>query len=246
MMTAANRQPATRPRRAFLLAAGLGTRLKPMTDRVPKCLLPIAGKPLLGHWLSLLTHHGFTDVLINAHYLADQVEAYVAAAPPPLRITIFREPVLLGSAGTVRENRAFVADGLPFLIAYADNFTRADLSALMTCHERYRPVMTIGLFEAEEPRRCGIADIDENGVIVGFEEKPAQPRSNLANAGLYVAGGELFDRLPATTPADFGQHVLPALSGDMRGFRLREPLIDIGTPASYERAGREAALFSLP
>ena len=75
----------------------------------------------------------------------------------------------------------------------------------MTFHERHRPVMTVGLFEAEEPSRCGIADIDGNGVIVGFEEKPAQPRSNLANAGLYVAEAELFDRLPAGTPADFGQ-----------------------------------------
>ena len=82
MTAGANRQPMP-ARRAFLLAAGLGTRLRPLTDRVPKCLLPIAGKPLLGHWLTLSQHHGFTDVLINVHHLADQVEAYVASAPSP-------------------------------------------------------------------------------------------------------------------------------------------------------------------
>jgi mannose-1-phosphate guanylyltransferase len=244
-MAAGNSHRTRRARRAFLLAAGLGTRLKPLTDRVPKCLLPIAGKPLLGHWLALLEHHGFTDVLINAHHLADQVERYVASTPSALRIQLFHEPVLLGSAGTIRANQAFVADGHSFLIAYADNLTSADLSALMAFHRRRRPVLTVGLFEADEPTRCGIAEVDADDVIVGFEEKPVRPRSNLANAGLYVAKASLFDRLPATVPSDFGRDVLPSLVGAMGGFRVREPLLDIGTFASYEQAERESARFVL-
>lgn len=232
---------ARTPRRAFLLAAGLGSRLRPLTDRTPKCLLPIAGKPLLAYWLELLERHGFTDVLINLHHLPEQVEAYVASAPSTLRIETFFEPTLLGSAGTVRANRAFVGDGGPFLIAYADNFTGADLSALMAFHQQHRPLLTVGLFETPEPTRCGIAEIDGDGVIVGFDEKPARPRSNLANAGLYVAEPGLFDRLPSDLPCDFGRHVLPTLVGAMRGFLLREPLTDIGTLASYERVQREVA-----
>jgi mannose-1-phosphate guanylyltransferase len=227
------------PQRAFLLAAGLGSRLRPMTEHTPKCLLPIAGRPLLAYWFDLLERHGYTDVLINLHHLPEQVEAYVASTSSPLRIETFHEPTLLGSAGTVRANRAFISDNRPFLIAYADNFTSADLSALMAFHLRHRPLLTVGLFETPEPTRSGIVEIDRDGLIVGFEEKPAHPRSNLANAGLYIAEVGLFDRLPTDLPSDFGRHILPMLVGDMRGFLLREPLTDIGTLASYKRVQRE-------
>ncbi len=228
-------------RRAFLLGAGLGTRLRPLTDHSPKCLLPIAGKPLLAYWIALLEHHGFTDVLINLHHLPEQVIDYLSSTRTALRFETFHEPELLGSAGTVRANRAFVADGQPFLIAYADNLTNVNLTALMDFHLQHRPVLTVGLFESDEPHRCGIVELDADGRVVGFEEKPERPRSNLANAGLYVAEPGLLDCLPADIPSDFGRHVLPKLVGAMRGFRLSEPLIDIGTLASYEQAQKDVA-----
>jgi mannose-1-phosphate guanylyltransferase len=225
--------------KAFLLAAGLGTRLRPLTDRMPKCLVPLAGKPLLSYWLTLLERHGFDEVLINLHYLPEQVRDYVARNQSGVRVTLFEESPLLGSAGTVRANRAWIDDGHPFLVAYADNLTNVDLTRLRTAHERHRPLLTMALFRAPEPSRCGIAEIDggaEAGRVVSFEEKPQHPKSNLANAGLYVTDSRIVDRIPDKVPADFGGDVLPRLVGEMRGELVHGDLIDVGTPASYERA----------
>ncbi len=231
--------------KAFLLAAGLGTRLRPLTDVTPKCLVPVAGRPMLAYWMALLARHGFTDVLVNVHHLAGQVRDFVAQVEGPVRVTLFEEPTLLGSAGTVRANRGWVADGQPFLVAYADNLTNVDLGALMVQHERHRPLLTMGLFHADEPQRCGIAELDDDGRILGFEEKPARPRSNLANAGFYVSDRRLIDRIPDRVPADFGLDVLPHLVGEMRGVIVDGDIIDVGTPESYERAQREVARLGL-
>ena len=227
--------------KAFLLAAGLGTRLRPLTDTVPKCLVPINGRPLLSYWMTLLERHGFDDVVINVHHLPDAVRAFADGVRHP-RLILFNEPQLLGSAGTVRANRDWVADGEPFLIAYADDLTNADLGALMAVHARRRPLLTMGLFRTPEPTRCGIAELDgndEDAAIVTFEEKPAAPKSNLANAGIYVTDARIIDRIPEGT-ADFGHDVLPGLVGEMRGHLLHGQLIDVGTWASYERAQTEA------
>ena len=231
--------------KAFLLAAGLGTRLRPLTDTTPKCLVPIAGRPLLAYWLDLLARHGFDEALLNLHHLGGRVREYVARLDSPVRITLFDEPVLLGSAGTVRANRAWIDDGRPFLVAYADNLTNADLGAMVRGHEASDALLTMALFRADEPQRCGIADLDASGRIVGFEEKPAAPRSNLANAGLYVTDVRVVDRIPDRVPADFGHDVLPRLAGEMRGHVLHEALIDVGTLESYERAQRDVVRLGL-
>jgi dTDP-glucose pyrophosphorylase len=241
------RRPGSHPVKAFLLAAGLGTRLRPLTDTVPKCLVPIAGRPLLSYWMTLLARHGFDEVRINVHHLPGPVRAFARECTHP-RLTVFEEPVLLGSAGTIRANREWATDGGPFLVAYADDLTNADLSALMAVHERRRPLLTMGLFRSDEPSRCGIAELhgdESDAAILSFEEKPARPKSNLANAGIYVTDERIMDHIPDAVPADFGHDVLPGLVGQMRGHLLRGRLIDVGTWASYERAQREAPLLGL-
>lgn len=232
--------------KAFLLAAGLGTRLRPLTDTVPKCLVPVNGRPLLAYWMTLLRRHGIDEVVINVHHLPEPVRAFAATVTTP-RLTVFHEPALLGSAGTVRANRAWVADGAPFLVAYADDLTNADLTALAEVHRRHRPILTMGLFETAEPTRCGIAELDgeaHDAAIRSFEEKPAIPRSNLANAGIYMTDARIVDRIPDGV-ADFGHHVLPHLVGEMRGHLLRGELIDVGTWSSYERAQTAAGRLGL-
>ena len=99
--------------RAFLLAAGLGTRMGEITRRTPKCLLPVAGRPLLGHWLDRLAEAGVSAVLVNTHYLADQVQGFLAEASRPLEVEVFHEAELLGSGGTLARNRGFVPRGEP-------------------------------------------------------------------------------------------------------------------------------------
>lgn len=231
--------------KAFLLAAGLGTRLRPLTETTPKCLVPIAGRPLLSYWFALLERSGVEEVLINVHHLPDQVRRFVSGATTPLRVTIADEPTLLGSAGTIRANQAWIAGGEPFLIAYADNLTNVDLRALARQHTRHAPLLTMGLFRAAEPSRCGIAALDDSGCVIGFEEKPVRPQSNLANAGVYMTDQRILGAIPDVTPADFGRDVLPGLVGQMHGVLLDGDIIDVGTPDSYDQAQHMANRLGL-
>lgn len=236
--------------KAFLLAAGKGTRLRPYTNHRPKCLMPIQGKSLLEIWIDLFKAHGVDRVLINTHHFAGLVER----AAESLRVgkdidikTVF-EPELLGSGGTILENAAFIDPGEDFLVAYADNLTDADLSDMTAFHESRKAggkVLTMGLFRTATPKACGIATLDAGGTVTGFEEKPEHPVSNLANAGIYVATYEILKicreikQMSPDGTFDFGFHVLPRLTGRMSGYEIKEYLLDIGTVASYERALRQ-------
>ena len=233
--------------KAFLLAAGVGSRLRPLTDTTPKCLVPVGGKPLLDYWMRLFEKHGVDEVFINTHYLHEQVEAYIAAyneSGKMPHVTFVYEPELLGSGGTVRKNRDFIGDDKEFLICYADNLTNADLSAMIDFHRKGGSILTMALFRADNPRECGIAALDAAGRIVEFVEKPTQPKSNLANAGIYVADKKLFDYIPQTDFSDFGKDVLPKLTGKMSGFALSDYLLDIGTPEKYARAQDDCKRYS--
>lgn len=238
--------------KAILLAAGLGTRLRPVTDHLPKCLVPVAGRPLLDWWLDLLETHGVRDLLINLHHLPDVVRRHLAEYRGGVRVHTVMEPELLGSAGTILANRDFVADCEQFLVLYADNLTNANLTELVEFNRANPAPLTVGLFRAESPSDCGIASLDEQGVIVEFVEKPIAPKSDLASAGLFVARPALFDHLlspelhPEQRPYDFGRHVMPSLVGRMNGLLVSGYLRDVGTPQSLARAEAEWKRLQAP
>jgi len=226
--------------KAILLAAGKGTRLRPLTDRIPKCLVPIEGIPLLGIWFRLLRHHGVTSLLVNTHHLADEVRKYVSSHPVPgINVTLAHEEELLGSAGTVAANRDFVKGEKEFFVLYADNLTDVNLSEFYTFHSAKNAPFTMGLFRTPEPRECGIASCDENDRIVEFVEKPEEPKSDWANSGLYVAGQELFELMPDKPFLDFGFDIIPLMVGKMFGYRIPGYFCDLGTPERLERARRD-------
>ena len=228
--------------KAFLLAAGYGTRLKPMTDTIPKCLVPIHGRPLLAWWFELLRRHGVTEVMVNTHYLPKPVRACIAeenAGHTGLTVYEAYEPVLLGSGGTVRENRAFVSGEESFLICYADNLTNVNLTDFYNFHASHGGILSMALFHTVLPEQCGIVSVDASSRITGFEEKPQHPNSNLANAGIYIAGQDLFNYLPAAKELDFGKEVLPTLVGQMYGWMTAGYLADIGTMENYKKANEE-------
>src|ERR1700737_2478733 len=124
--------------KAFLLAAGYGTRLRPLTDRVPKCLLPIRGVPLLEIWLELLANYGINEVLVNTHSYPGAVKKYVEENSAGLTIRVSEEETLLGSAGTLRENREWVASDSAFWVFYADVLTNANLAHMLEFHNQRR------------------------------------------------------------------------------------------------------------
>ncbi|KTE93865.1 nucleotidyl transferase [Desulfitobacterium hafniense] len=225
--------------KAILLAAGLGTRLRPLTDAVPKCLVPVKGKPLLQWWLELLNKHGITDVLINTHYLSGRVDEFVENYNGDVRISLANEKILLGSAGTIRANAEFFINESSYLIIYADNLTNIDLKKMIDWHRDSGSSFTMGVFNTNRPLECGIVELDEQGRIITFEEKPAIPKSNLANAGIYIAGPEFLDFVLSTSDFDIGKDVLPKMVGQMHGYLIEEYLIDIGTIDNYYKANKE-------
>ncbi len=222
--------------KAFLLAAGNGTRLRPLTDNVPKCLLPICGAPLLEIWLNNCKAAGIRDVLVNAHAHTEEIRRFAAEQESGVKIRIAEEPELLGSAGTVAENQSFVTGEKTFFILYADVLTNIDLRRMLEFHQQKHLPATLGIYQVPDPSRCGIVTMNEDSVIQQFVEKPSQPVSNWAFAGVMIAGPELFDFLPAQRPADLGFDVLPRMIGKMGAYRISEYLLDIGTLSNYQHA----------
>jgi mannose-1-phosphate guanylyltransferase len=225
--------------KAFLLAAGLGTRLRPLTDTVPKCLLPVGAVPLLSLWMQALESIGVEEVLINTHHLPDQVRAW--AATQSARITLSYEPELLGSGGTLHANRQFVGNNESFLIIYADMWVQTDLRVLIEKHTRHPLPLTLGVYRVKFPRESGIALLDDNDVVVGFEEKPQDPKSPWANAGIMIARSEFLGFLPDRAFSDLSIDVLPELVSRMMACRMEGIFHDIGTPERYAEAQRLAS-----
>jgi mannose-1-phosphate guanylyltransferase len=221
--------------KAFILAAGHGTRLRPLTNSVPKCLLPIQGVPLLEIWLNHCKAAGITDVLINAHAHPKAVREF-AAAQKNIYLRIAEEPQLLGSAGTLAENRDFVAGEKTFLILYGDVLTNIDLRRMLEFHEQKKLSTTICIYQVPDPTRCGIVSVDENAVVQSFVEKPAQPAGNWAFSGIMVANADILDLLPEHRPADIGFDLLPKLVGRMAAYKSSAYILDIGTLENYQSA----------
>ncbi|MCJ7812086.1 nucleotidyltransferase family protein [bacterium] len=222
--------------KAFLLAAGEGKRLRPMTLKMPKCLVRIGDKPLLEIWLKILAYYHISEVLINTYYLADQVDQFIESFHTPMKVVIAYEPEPLGSGGTLRKIRAFVQDGSPFFIIYADNFTTVNLNHLVDFHHIHRGILSMGLFHAKDPGACGLLSLNRDNRIIDFEEKPQNPSGDLANAGIMVATPDFIDEIPEKVPCDLSKDVLPKLVGRMYGKVIDEYFIDIGTPENYQTA----------
>ena len=224
--------------KAVLLAAGLGTRLRPLTETTPKCLVPVGGRKLLDIWLDALQDLDVEEVLVNTHHLADQVVAHVArrAGGPP--VCLVHEDTLRGSAGTLRAARGSLEADPWFLAINADNLTDYALADLVAAHNgRGTDLATLTAFRAPRPSACGILEVDRSGRLVGFEEKPVRPRSDLANAGMYAFSREVLALIDSAEPSDIGGHLLPRLVGRAQVVGIGDAYLrDIGTPEALAEA----------
>jgi mannose-1-phosphate guanylyltransferase len=231
--------------KAMILAAGRGTRLAPLTDSQPKCMIPIGGMPVLEHTLIRLRDHGVGEVIINLHHQPDVIPAYFGDGSRwGMRITYSLEDELLGTAGGVK-HAAWFFDG-PFLVLYGDNLSTCDLSKLARHHRDRRAVATVALYRRHDPSSSGIAEVNAEDRILRFVEKPRPEEvfSNWVNAGIYVLSPEVLDLISAVQASDFGREVFPRMLAEGRalyGYRMQgdEGLWWIDTPSDLGRVQRE-------
>ena len=218
--------------KALLLAAGFGTRLKPLTDIWPKCLMPIRNKPLLGYWLVILRDLGIDDVVVNTHYLSKYVEEFLSQPRFSNWVTPVYEDKLLGTAGTIRNNMDFF-EGSTVLLAHADNWTCCDFSDFLYYHQNKRPkgaVMTMMTFTCPDPPECGIVELNSDGIVIEFHEKVQNPPGKLANAAVYLIEPEVIEWIvnnPKVT--DFSTEVIPQFVGKIATWENEKIHRDIGT-----------------
>jgi NDP-sugar pyrophosphorylase family protein len=235
--------------KALVLAAGEGQRLRPLTVDRPKPMLPVGGRPLLEHTILLLKKHGIEEIAINLHYQPWAIVSHFGQGEQwGVHIRYSVEERLLGSAGAARQLAWFLGDS-SFLVFYGDLFTDLDLSDLIAAHRQASALLTMALYEVDNPTECGIVDLDGHSRVTRFVEKPSpdQVFSHLANAGVLVAEPEVLDLIPPDTAVDLGHHTLPQMLArkmPIAGYPIRQRLIDIGTPEKYGRAQEWAACFA--
>lgn len=223
---------------AIILAGGLGTRLRPLTDAIPKCLVPIAGRPLLDYWVDILIGAGVRQARVNNHAHANQVRAYIESVKASGRLQLDEsyEPELLGSAGTIAAN-SDLAEGVDIvIIVYADNFSDVDLGRMIAFHRSHDDPFTMLLFRAPVPSACGIAVLDSDSRIVSFVEKPIDPQGDLANGGIYIVDIDAYREIASMKAFDLGHEVLPRFVGRMRGWEWVGYHLDVGTHEALEKA----------
>lgn len=233
--------------KALLVAAGTGTRLRPLTEVLPKCLMPINGMPLLGIWLELLRAAGAAEIIVNTHHHAALVREFVARSPYARLVTLAHEETLLGTAGTLMRHRDRLRGGTTFFV-HADNLALFDMAQFLAAH-RARPagtMMTMMTFMTDTPELCGIVRLDERGRIAEFHEKSPHARGNLANAAVYLLEPEIFGLIEARgrPVADFSTDVLPFLLDRIHTFHNDVYHRDIGTPASLAKAQADFSVIS--
>jgi mannose-1-phosphate guanylyltransferase len=195
--------------RAMVLAAGLGTRLRPLTYEIPKPMVPVLDRPVMAHILDLLARQGVKDVIANLHYFPDTIREYFGD-----EVEYRFEEELLGTAGGVRNCRDFLAaEGGPFLIISGDALTDIDVARFVARHRESGGVATLAVKRVADTREYGVVLHDDEGRITGFQEKPepADAKSDLGNCGIYLFEPEIFDFFPDRAFADWAQDVFPAL-----------------------------------
>lgn len=234
--------------KALVLAAGLGTRLRPLTDNVPKPLIKIGDRPLLEHTLLYLNHYGFHDFLINSHYLPGQVKDFARnfeSEHKQTRIKVTYEPVLLGSGGTLLKNKNYFIKDKIFLIYYGDNLTNVDLKKVLAFHKKKKGIATIVSYYEKHPESKGIIEFDRNKRITMLKEKPKPEEitSHAANAGVYVFSNKIFSffKHHKRYPIDFAKDILPVLikKAKVYVYPMKEYFIDIGTMETYKQANKK-------
>ena len=232
--------------KAFILGAGLGTRLQSLDLKCPKVMVPIGDRPLLQHHVELLREQGICDLIVNLHHLPDSVTSFFGDGSKfGVHITYSLEPQLLGTAGAVKKMEQALGDGT-FIVLYGDNLLRLRFAPLLDFHRSRGAVVTLALYESPEPWTGGVVDTDATGRIVHFVEKPDRNRisTNWINGGIYLVEPSALEAIPEGMFCDFGKDVFPQLLADGKPMYALKPdayICDVGTPERLAKAQQDYA-----
>lgn len=230
--------------KAMVLAAGLGTRLRPITVNTPKCLAPLAGRPLLDWTLRWLRSSGVEKCIINLHYYPEKVRLFVGNGTQyGLRVHYSYEPELLGTAGAVKRVADFFNE--PFYVIYSDNFTQWDIRKLKSAYEARNAIATVAVHCRDDVTQSGMAELNGDNRILRFVEKP-EPKivtSHYVSSGFFYLSPKALKFIPDGEFCDFGFHVFPAMLREgeqIYAVTIDDPIIGIDTKEGYEKANELA------
>ncbi|MBI2844375.1 MAG: NDP-sugar synthase [Armatimonadetes bacterium] len=198
--------------KAMILAAGVGSRLDPLTRHIPKPMVPIVNRPVMEHIVELLARHGIKNIMVNLHYLGDQIEEYFGNGSKwGAKIHYCKEDRLWGDAGSVKRCEDFFDD--TFIVVGGDDLADIDITRIVRLHKEKKAIATIALSLVDDPSEYGIALLNDRGRITRFLEKPRGEVifSNAANTGVYVFDPRVLELIPRGVPYGFGNNVFPML-----------------------------------
>lgn len=218
--------------RALLLAAGLGTRLFPITKSVPKCLIPIQGKSMLKRWINTLNIPNITEIVVNTHHHRQKVLSEIKTIESKVNIVEVNEKSLLGTAGTLIMNISNLDNDL--LVVHCDNFSSINIGEFLDFHRSGKNFMSMAIFKPKDKSKCGMVEISESGHIIQFIEKPHDSDLEWANAAVYVFSKECLDEIKSNCKLakDISLDLIPNFLGRMSSYKIDGYHIDIGTHES--------------
>jgi len=229
--------------KAFVMAAGIGTRLRPLTYSIPKPLVPIVNLPVIGHLINNLAKNGINQIVVNLHYYPKLISSYISDGEKwGVKIKYSYEKKLLGTAGGVKLQEKFFDD--TFIVTSGDGLSDINFKKLIKFHKEKKALATIVLKPIDAKLEYGVVEIDENNIIKNFYEKPSwnEVFSNLVNTGIYVFEPEIFKYIPKNKFYDFGKDLLPKLvkkSLSVYGYIMEEYWCDVGNLSEYRKAQRD-------
>ena len=228
-------------KKAMIMAAGVGSRLEPLSSIIPKPLVPVANIPVMDILINHLGTFGIKDIISNTYYKSEEIQNHYNEKN--IRISFIKEENLSGTAGGVKKCQYFFNENEDFIVMSGDGLTDIDIKKAYKSHEKSGSIATIIIKEVapEETEKYGIVVADENGYIKSFQEKPnkREANSNLANTGIYIFNYEIFKYIPENTFYDFAKNVFPTLLKNnikINTYKMSEYWSDIGSLSSYHQS----------
>jgi mannose-1-phosphate guanylyltransferase len=227
--------------KALLLAAGFGSRLEKLTKATPKCLMKVGGQTMLDHWLGKLDKLGVTDFVINTHYLAEQVDAFISKHPFCDRINISFEPTLLGTGMSLSNHLEWLKTDDCFVV-HVDNYCEDSLEGMYNTFINRPPSCdgTMLVFNTNRPRECGIVGYDDNFVLTNFHEKADHPPSSEASGAVYLFSASFLHELHRKAPTlyEISKDLIPMMIGRINCYFTKRYFQDIGRPETLAEANQ--------